>query len=173
MFDDGALTGFVTVGKSRDVAGSQPSVIPLTVRPESRLIFGPGKTAYEKWSTEPAISGENSEVSLEILADQPGILTSSTVDGRLVLVEVRNWSYRASWTVVRASDGKKETHNRRFVAPGVGETVDLDLLPQDGALPVATTRPRAITATRSSGVVCSEKSMLTSASFRCASANGC
>ena len=69
--------------------------------------------------------------SVTILADQPGVLASSTVDGASVMVEVRGWPLVARWTVTIGTEVRR--HVRRFAAPASGATVDLDMLPQSGA----------------------------------------
>ena len=121
----GALTATVTCGQSTNVAGIVGVISKLTVAPENRLVWAATGDAVE---TIPAKSNAS---TVTILADQSGVFASSTVDGKPVLVEVREWTLKARWNVTVGSDVRK--HERRFAAPAAGTTIDLDMLPQDGA----------------------------------------
>ena len=120
----GALTATVTAGGSTDVAGIVGTISALTVTPEQRLVWAATGAAVE------TVEADGTEGSITILADQPGVLASSTVAGQPVLVEVRGWALVARWTVTIG--GKIRRHVRRFAAPASGTTVDLDLLPERG-----------------------------------------
>ena len=123
----GALSATVTVSAPLDVGGTAGTVESLTVAPECRLVWAATGEPVEVW-TATGTAG-----SLTILADQPGVLTSGTVDGAAALVEVRSWPLVAVWWVTKGT--ARIRHTRRFPAPASGAVVDLDLLPEDGALP--------------------------------------
>ena len=121
----GSLKATVTAGGSTDVAGAVGTISDLTVAPEYRLVWAATRAAVE------TIRAEGTAGSVPILADQPGVLASSTVDGASVLVEVRGWPLVARWTVTIGTEVRR--HVRRFAAPASGATVDLDMLPRSGA----------------------------------------
>ena len=121
----GALTATVTCGQSTNVAGIVGVISKLTVAPENRLVWAATGDAVETIPAKPNAS------TVTILADQSGVFASSTVDGKPVLVEVREWPLKARWNVTVGSDVRK--HERRFAAPAAGTTIDLDMLPEDGA----------------------------------------
>lgn len=137
----GALTATITVGAPIDIAGAAGTLVSLTVRPDvpAGLVWAADGTPIEPWSASPA-AGEApvTSASLEVLADQPGVLTSSTVDGAARMVEIRSWPLVATWVTGRSATGAPTRHVRRFNAPAAGETVDLDLLPADGVTVPAT-----------------------------------
>ena len=120
----GAATATITVGVSTDIAGEAGTISALTVVPEQRLVWAATGAAVE--TTE----ADGTARSVTILADQPGVLASSTVAGQPVLVEVREWALVARWTVTIG--GKIRRHMRRFAAPASGSIVALDLLPERG-----------------------------------------
>ena len=121
----GALTATVTAGGSTDVAGVAGTISDLTIAPEYRLAWAATGAAIE------TVAAVGTAGSVTILADQAGVLASSTVSGQPVLVEVRAWPLVARWTVTIGTEVRR--HVRRFAAPASGATVDLDLLPQHGA----------------------------------------
>ena len=121
----GALTATVTAGGSTDVAGGPGTISDLTVAPEQRLVWAATGAAIE------TVAAVGAAGAVTILADQAGVLASSTVSGQPVLVEVRAWPLVARWTVTIGTEVRR--HVRRFAAPAPGTTVDLDLLPQSGA----------------------------------------
>ena len=125
----GAATATITVGGSTDIAGEAGTISALTVVPEQRLVWAATGAAVE--TTE----ADGTAGSVTILADQPGVLASSTVAGQPVLVEVREWALVARWTVTIGTEVRR--HVRRFAAPASGTTVDLDLLPAHGVVPPA------------------------------------
>ena len=138
----GALTATLTVGAPIDISGVAGTLVSLHVRPDlpgdTPLVWAADGTPIEPWSASPA-AGEApvTSASLEVLADQPGVLTSSTVDGAAAMVEIRSWPLVAVWVTRQSATGAPTRHVRRFAAPAPGTTVDLDLLPQEGALPPA------------------------------------
>ena len=134
----GAATATITVGGSTDVSGVVGTISALTVTPEQRLVWAATGAAVE------TVEADGTEGSITILADQPGVLASSTVAGQPVLVEVRAWPMVARWTVTIGTEVRR--HVRRFAAPASGTTVDLDLLPQRGVhVPGPVTSAQAIT----------------------------
>ena len=134
----GALTATVTAGGSTDVSGVVGTISALTVAPEQRLVWAATGAAVE------TVEADGTAGSITILADQPGVLASSTVAGQPVLVEVREWALVARWTVTIG--GKIRRHVRRFAAPASGATVDLDLLPERGVhVPGPVTSAQTIT----------------------------
>ena len=134
----GALTATVTVGGSVGIAGTSAVVSNFTVTPEYRLVWGATGDAIDTFA-EDGTAG-----SIVILADQPGVFASSTVNGAAGLVEVRGWPLVARWRVT--SGGDSRWHTRRFAAPTAGTTVDVDMLPQDGAaVPGTVTYAQTIT----------------------------
>ena len=122
----GALTATVTAGASTGLAGSAGAISDLVVAPECRLVWAATGEALE------TIPDDGTAGSVPILADQPGVLASSTVAGESVMVEVRAWPVVARWTVTIGTEVRR--HTRRFAAPASGATVDLDLLPQSGVV---------------------------------------
>jgi len=130
----GALGATVTVGSPIDTAGTAGTLVSLRVWPEvpAGLVWAADGTMIEPWSAVGTAG------TLTILADQPGVLTSGTVDGAPQMVAIRSWPLMAEWRTKPSADAAPTRHYRRFAAPAPGTTVDLDLLPQDGALPVAT-----------------------------------
>jgi len=137
----GAAAATVTVGAPIDISGAAGTLVSLHVRPDvpAGLVWAADGTPIEPWSASP-VAGESpvTSASLEVLADQPGVLTSSTVDGSARMVEIRSWPLVATWSTQQSATGAPTRHVRHFAAPAPGTTVDLDLLPQDGALPPAT-----------------------------------
>ena len=126
----GAATATITAGGSTDVAGDPGTISALTVAPEQRLVWAATGAAIE------TVAAVGTAGSVTILADQAGVLASSTVAGQPVLVEVRAWPMVARWTVTIGTEVRR--HVRRFAAPASGTTVDLDLLPAHGATVPAT-----------------------------------
>ena len=126
----GAATATITAGGSTDVAGDPGTISALTVAPEQRLVWAATGAAIE------TVAAVGTAGSVTILADQAGVLASSTVAGQPVLVEVREWALVARWTVTIGTEVRR--HVRRFAAPASGVTVDLDLLPEHGVVPPAT-----------------------------------
>ena len=126
----GAATATITAGGSTDVAGDPGTISALTVAPEQRLVWAATGAAIE------TVAAVGTAGSVTILADQAGVLASSTVAGQPVLVEVRAWPMVARWTVTIGTEVRR--HVRRFAAPASGTTVDLDLLPAHGVVPPAT-----------------------------------
>ena len=129
----GALSCTLTTGGSIDVAGGTATVVSLTVRPERRLVWAATGTPIEPWRTTPATGTAGASVSLPVLADQPGVLTSLTVDGAPAMGEIRSWTLLAEWVVEDAA-GRRIRHHRTLAAPASGATVDLDLLPEEGVV---------------------------------------
>ena len=129
----GALEATITVGAGMAHDGTAGTLVSLQVWPEvpAGLVWAATGDMIEPWSAVG--SG-----TLTILADQPGVLTSGTVDGAPQMVAIRSWPLMARWLTKPSADAAPTKHVRRFAAPAPGATVDLDLLPQDGALPVAT-----------------------------------
>lgn len=137
----GALKATITVGAPIDIAGAAGILASLHVRPDvpAGLVWAATGTPIEPWSASPAAGGSPvTSASLEVLADQPGVLTSSTVDWVARMVEIRSWPLVATWTTGQSATGAPTRHVRRFAAPAPGTTVDLDLLPQDGVTVPAT-----------------------------------
>ena len=136
----GALKATLTVGAPIDIAGAVGTLVSLHVRPDvpAGLVWAATGTPIEPWSASPAV-GESpvTSASLEVLADQPGVLTSITEAGAPAMGEIRGWPLVAIW-VTRRSTGAPTRHVRHFNAPTAGETVDLDLLPADGVTVPAT-----------------------------------
>ena len=126
----GAATATITAGGSTDVAGDPGTISALTVAPEQRLVWAATGAAIE------TVAAVGTAGSVTILADQAGVLASSTVAGQPVLVEVREWALVARWTVTIGTEVRR--HVRRFAAPASGVTLDLDLLPAHGVVPPAT-----------------------------------
>jgi hypothetical protein len=130
----GALTATVTVGGAHDIAGTAGTLVSLHVRLDvpDGLVWAATGDRIEPWQASGPAG------TLDILADQPGVLTSGTVSGAPAMVEVRGWPLVATWVTRQGAMGEQTRRVRRFAAPAAGTTVDLDLLPQDGALPPAT-----------------------------------
>ena len=129
----GALTATVTVGAAMAHDGTAGTLVSLRVRPDvpAGLVWAATGDMIEPWSATTDAG------AVTILADQEGVLTSGTVDGVAQMVAVRAWPLVAEWSTKPAANAAPTRHVRRFAAPAAGATVDLDLLPQDGALPVA------------------------------------
>lgn len=129
----GALTATVTVGTAMAHDGTAGTLVSLRVRPDvpAGLVWAATGDMIEPWSATGA-------GAVTILADQEGVLTSGTVDGVAQMVAVRAWPLVAEWSTRPSADAAPTKRVRRFAAPAPGTTVDLDLLPQGGALPVAT-----------------------------------
>ena len=139
----GAATATVTVGAPIDIAGAAGTLVSLHIRPDlpgdTPLVWAADGTPIQPWSASPA-AGESpvTSASLEVLADQPGVLTSSTVDGAAAMVEIRSWPLVAVWVTRQSATGAPTRHVRHFNAPAAGTTVDLDMLPADGVTVPAT-----------------------------------
>ena len=87
-----ALKAVVTVGVSSDISGVIGTIKKLRVQlDECVLIWAKTGHTIEDWSTE---SVDASFIELEVLADQPGLLTSGLVDGKPSLVECLCWNWR-------------------------------------------------------------------------------
>ena len=69
----GALTATVTVGGSVGIAGTSAVVSNFTVTPEYRLVWGATGDAID------TLAEDGTAGSIVILADQSGVLASSTV----------------------------------------------------------------------------------------------
>lgn len=130
----GALTATVTAGGAYDITGTAGTLVSLHVRLDvpDGLVWAATGDHIEPWQASGPAG------TLDILADQPGVLTSGTVSGAPAMVEVRGWPLVATWVTRQGTGGEQTRRVRRFAAPAAGTTVDLDLLPQDGALPPAT-----------------------------------
>jgi len=130
----GALTATVTVGGSVGIAGTSAVVSDFTValdlpaagRQSPGLVWAATGEAVNSFA-ETGVAG-----AITVLADQPGVLASSTVNGSPALVEVRGWPLVARWRVT--SGGDSRWHTRRFAAPTAGTTVDVDMLPRQGVV---------------------------------------
>ena len=140
-FPAGALKATLTVGAPIDIAGAAGMLVSLTVRPDvpAGLVWAATGTPIEPWSASPA-AGEApvTSASLEVLADQPGVLTSITEAGAPAMGEIRSWPLVATWWTRQSATGAPTRHVRHFNAPAPGTTVDLDLLPADGVTVPAT-----------------------------------
>ena len=140
-FPAGALKATLTVGAPIDIAGAAGMLVSLHVRPDvpAGLVWAADGTPIEPWSASPA-AGEApvTSASLEVLADQPGVLTSITEAGAPAMGEIRSWPLVATWWTRQSPTGAPTRHVRRFAAPAPGTTVDLDLLPQGGVTVPAT-----------------------------------
>ena len=139
----GALTATLTVGAPIDISGVAGTLVSLHVRPDlpgdTPLVWAADGTPIQPWSASPA-AGEApvTSASLEVLADQPGVLTSITEAGAPAMGEIRSWPLVATWWTRQSPTGAPTRHVRRFAAPAPGTTVDLDLLPQGGVTVPAT-----------------------------------
>ncbi len=140
----GAATATITAGGSVGVAGTAATVSELTVALDlpaahgsrsgsPRLVWGATGVGIESIAERPAAPVTD---SLVVLADQPGVLASSTVNGQPALVEIRGWPMVARWRVTMGNESR--VHVRRFPAPAPGATVDLDMLPEAGVPTPAT-----------------------------------
>ena len=140
-FPAGALKATLTVGAPIDIAGAAGMLVSLHVRPDvpAGLVWAADGTPIEPWSASPA-AGEApvTSASLEVLADQPGVLTSITEAGAPAMGEIRSWPLVATWWTRQSPTGAPTRHVRRLNAPAPGTTVDLDLLPADGVTVPAT-----------------------------------
>ena len=131
-----ALKAVVTVGVSSDISGVIGTIKKLRVRlDECVLIWAKTGHTIEDWFTE---SVDASFIELEVLADQPGLLTSGLVDGKPSLVEIQGWPLLATW-IVEHPNGKIRKRSRRFSSSILtpGSTVDLGLIPDEGLVPPA------------------------------------
>ena len=131
-----ALKAVVTVGVSSDISGVIGTIKKLRVQlDECVLIWAKTGHTIEDWSTE---SVDASFIELEVLADQPGLLTSGLVDGKSSLVEIQGWPLLATW-IVEHPNGKIRKRSRRFSSSILtpGSTVDLGLIPNEGLVPPA------------------------------------
>ena len=131
-----ALKAVVTVGVSSDISGVIGTIKKLRVQlDECVLICAKTGHTIEDWFTE---SVDASFIELEVLADQPGLLTSGLVDGKPSLVEIQGWPLLATWTVEHPN-GKIRKRSRPFSSSilTTGRTVDLGLIPDDGLVPPA------------------------------------
>ena len=139
----GAATATVTVGAPIDIAGAAGTLVSLHIRPDlpgdTPLVWAADGTPIQPWSASPA-AGEApvTSASLEVLADQPGVLTSITEAGAPAMGEIRSWPLVATWWTRQSPTGAPTRHVRRLNAPAPGTTVDLDLLPADGVTVPAT-----------------------------------
>ena len=119
----GALTATVTVGGSVGIAGTSAVVSDFTValdlpaagRQSPGLVWAATGEAVNSFA-ETGVAG-----AITVLADQPGVLASSTVNGSPALVEVRGWPLVARWRVT--SGGDSRWHTRRLAAPTAGTNV--------------------------------------------------
>ena len=124
----GALGATVTVGSPIDIAGTAGTLVSLRVRPEvpAGLVWAADGTPVEPWSASATL-GEApvTALTLTILADQPGVLTSGTVDGAPQMVAIRSWPLVAEWRTKPSADAAPTKHVRRFAAPAPGTTFAL------------------------------------------------